>query len=154
MRGRFSTGSGGARAPPAERRTFRHLCPPASPTRAGSPVAPGHPKSRASTRRQPRGASMTRHHLRFVLRQWIEHQNPANLRLHVWSNGAAWLGLTTALSQVPVPVAVPLLGPSVGAWFVALSVLYWAPADPLTAVLVGLMSIGWAHLPVTLWGPG
>src|SRR5262245_38069050 len=97
---------------------------------------------------------MNSHHFRLVLRQWIEHQNPANLRLHVWSNGAAWLGLTTALSQVPVPVTFPLLGPSVGAWFVALSVLYWIPADPLTAVLVGLMSVGWAHLPVTLWGPG
>ena len=97
---------------------------------------------------------MNRHHLRFVLRQWIEHQNPANLTLHVWSNGAAWLGLTTVLSQVPVPVAVPLLGASLGAWFVALSVLYWLPADPLTAVIVGLFTVGWAHLPVTLWGPG
>ena len=80
---------------------------------------------------------MNRHHFRLVLRQWIEHQNPANLRLHVWSNAAAWLGLTTALSQVPVPVAVPLLGASVGAWFVALSVLYWLPADPLTAMRGG-----------------
>ncbi len=97
---------------------------------------------------------MNRHHLRFVLRQWIEHQNPANLRLHVWGNGAAWLGLTTVLSQVPVPVALPLLGPSLGAWFAALSVLYWLPADPLTAVLVGLLSVGWAQLPLTLWGPG
>lgn len=96
---------------------------------------------------------MNTHHFRFVLRQWIEHQNPANLRLHVWVNGAAWLGLTTVLSQVPVPVAVPLLGPSLGAWFVALSVLYWLPADPLTAVMVGLFTLGWAHLPVTLWGP-
>jgi FAD/FMN-containing dehydrogenase len=97
---------------------------------------------------------VNRHHFRFVLRQWMEHQNPANLRLHVWSNGAAWLAMTTVLSQVPVPVAVPLLGPSLGAWFVALSVLYWLPADPLTAVLVGLFTVGWAHLPVTLWGPG
>lgn len=97
---------------------------------------------------------MSNHHFRFVLRQWIEHQNPANLRLHVWTNGAAWLGLTTVLSQVPVPVAVPLLGASLGAWFVALSVLYWLPADALTAVLVGLLSVGWAHLPATLWGPG
>jgi len=97
---------------------------------------------------------MTRHHLRFVLRQWIEHQNPTNLRLHVWLSGTAWLALTPALSQVPAPVAVPLLGPSVGAWFVLLSVLYWAPADPLTAVLVGLLSVGWAHLPATPWGPG
>jgi hypothetical protein len=88
---------------------------------------------------------VNRHHLRFVLRQWIEHQNPANLRLHVLVNGAAWLGLTTVLSQVPAPVAVPLLGSSLGAWFVALSVLYWLPADPLTAVLVGLFTVGWAH---------
>jgi FAD/FMN-containing dehydrogenase len=55
---------------------------------------------------------------------------------------------------MPVPVAVPLLGASVGAWFVALSVLYWLPADALTAGMVGALSLGWALFPATLWGPG
>lgn len=97
---------------------------------------------------------MNKHYFRFVLQQYIEHQNARNLRLHVWVYGAGWLGLTTALSQVPISVAVPFLGGSLGAWFVALSVAYWLPADALTAGLVGLLSVGWAHLPATLWGPG
>jgi len=67
---------------------------------------------------------MNRHHLRFVLRQYIEHKNPSNLRLHVWTNGIGWLALTTALSQVPIPFAVPVLGANLGAAFVVLSLLY------------------------------
>jgi hypothetical protein len=53
---------------------------------------------------------VNRHHLRFVLRQYIEHKNRSNLRLHIWTNGIGWLGLTTVLSQVPLPFAVPALG--------------------------------------------
>src|SRR5580698_10326345 len=80
--------------------------------------------------------AMNRHHLRFVLRQYIEHKNPSNLRLHVWTNGIGWLGLTTALSQVPLPFAVPalgVLGANLGAGYAALSVLYWLPVDVLVS---------------------
>jgi FAD/FMN-containing dehydrogenase len=97
---------------------------------------------------------MNEHHLRFVLRQWIEHKNPANLRLHVWINGVGWLGLTTVLSQIPVPVGVPLLGANVGAWFVAASAVYWLAADVLVSVAVTAMTTAWALVPFTLWGPG
>ena len=97
---------------------------------------------------------MNEHHLRFVLRQWIEHKNPANVRLHVWINGAGWLGLTTVLSQIPAPLAIPLLGANVGAWFVAASAIYWLAADALVSVAVTLMTIGWAAVPFSPWGPG
>jgi hypothetical protein len=58
---------------------------------------------------------MNRHHLRFVLPQYIEHKTPSNLRLHLWTNIIGWLALTTALSQIPLPFAVPVLGANVGA---------------------------------------
>ena len=81
---------------------------------------------------------MNRHHQRFVLRQYIEHKNGENRRLHIWTNGIAWLALATVLSQVPLPIAVrvPLLGSNLGAAWTVLSVLYWLPADLLTPVLV------------------
>ncbi len=59
---------------------------------------------------------MNRHHQRFVLRQYIEHKNPANRRLHVWTNGLAWLGLTTVLSQVPLPLPFPRARPRREPW--------------------------------------
>ena len=99
-------------------------------------------------------APLNAHHLRYVLRQWIEHKNPANLRLHVWINGIGWLGLMTVLSQLPVPVGVPLLGANAGAWFAALSVLYWLPVDRLVPLAVGAMTVAWAALPFSPWGPG
>ena len=68
---------------------------------------------------------MNRHHLRFVLRQTIEHKNPSNIRLHLWTHSIGWLGLTTALSQVPLPVGIPVLGANLGAAFVAASLIYW-----------------------------
>jgi FAD binding domain/D-arabinono-1,4-lactone oxidase len=97
---------------------------------------------------------MSEHHLRFVLRQWIEHKNPSNLRLHVWINGGGWLALTTLLSQIPIPVAVPLLGSNAGAWFTVLSVVYWLPVDALVSVAVGLLTVAWAVVPLAPWGPG
>src|SRR4051812_17608772 len=97
---------------------------------------------------------MNRHHLRFVLRQYIEHKNPENLRLHVWTNGIAWLGLTTALSQVSLPFAVPVLGANLGAGYVVLSLLYWLPADALVTAAVAALTMAWAALPFSPWGPG
>lgn len=97
---------------------------------------------------------MNRHHLRFVLPQYIEHKVPANRRLHVWTNAVAWIALTTLLSQLPLPFALPLLGANLGAAFVLLSVLYWLPVDALVALGVAALSIAWASLPFAPWGPG
>jgi uncharacterized membrane protein YGL010W len=97
---------------------------------------------------------MNRHHLRFVLRQYIEHKDPSNLRLHLWTNAVAWLALTTALSQVPLPIAVPVLGANLGALFVVLSLLYWLPVDALVTAAVAALTAAWALLPFSPWGPG
>ena len=101
---------------------------------------------------------MNRHHLRFVLRQYIAHKNPANLRLHLWTNAVAWLALVTALSQLPLPfampVAVPVLGANAGAAFVVLSLLYWLPVDLLVTAGVAALTTAWAALPFSAWGPG
>jgi hypothetical protein len=97
---------------------------------------------------------MNRHHLRFVLRQSIEHRNRSNLRLHVWTSIGLWLAITTGLSQIRIGVSVPLLGANVGAAFVVLSFLYWLPVDPLVVILVSALSIGWAETPFAPWGPG
>jgi hypothetical protein len=97
---------------------------------------------------------MNRHHLRFVLRQYVEHKDPANLRIHAWTNGIGWLAIATALSQVPIPLAVPVLGANLGAWFVALSLLYWLPVDALVTAGVAALTAGWALLPFSPWGPG
>jgi hypothetical protein len=97
---------------------------------------------------------MNRHHLRFFLRQYIEHKNPRNLALHVWTSGVGWLGLATALSQVPVPLHVPILGENLGAAYVAVSVVYWLAVDPLVPIAVAALTLAWAALPFTPWGPG
>jgi hypothetical protein len=97
---------------------------------------------------------MNRHHLRFVLRQYIEHKNAANLRLHVWTHGLGWLALTTALSQVPLRFAVPVLGANLGAGFVVLSLLYWLPVDILVTAGVAALTMAWTVLPFSPWGPG
>lgn len=102
---------------------------------------------------------MNAHHLRFVLRQYIEHRDPENLRLHVWASAASWLALSTLLSQVPLPLphAVPLLGENLGAAFVVASLLYWGLADIAVTVGVAALTIGWVTLPSSelfLWGPG
>jgi hypothetical protein len=97
---------------------------------------------------------MNRHHLRFVLRQYIEHKNPENLKLHAWTNAVGWLGLTTALSQVPLPIAVPVLGANLGAAFVVLSLVYWLPVDVLVTAGVAALTAAWAALPFSPWGPG
>lgn len=97
---------------------------------------------------------MNRHHLRFVLRQTIEHRNPANVRIHLWTHSIGWLGLTTAMSQVPLPFGVPVLGANLGAAFVVLSVLYWLPVDALATAAVAALTVGFAALPFSPWGPG
>lgn len=97
---------------------------------------------------------MNRHHLRFVLRPYIEHKDPDNLRLHLWTSAVGWLGLTTALSQVPIPVAVPILGANLGAGFVVLSLLYWLPVDVVVTAGVAALTLAWASLPGSPWGPG
>src|SRR6185437_14075866 len=97
---------------------------------------------------------MNRHHLRFVLRQYIEHKTPANLRLHVWTSAVAWLALTTALSQVRLPWGLPVLGANLGAATTALSLVYWLPADVLVTAGVLALTMGWAALPFSPWGPG
>lgn len=101
-------------------------------------------------------SELTRH-LRFILRQYIEHKVPANLRLHLWTNALAWLALTTLLSQIPLPLAMPLLGARVanaGAAWTVLSFLYWLPVDGVVAVGVTAMTTAWALLPFSPWGPG
>jgi hypothetical protein len=97
---------------------------------------------------------MNRHHLRFVLRQSIQHKNASNLRLHLWTQTVGWLALTTALSQIPLSRGIPLLGANLGAAFATLSLLYWLPVDLLVTAAVGSLTIGWAALPFTPWGPG
>src|SRR5580704_5839740 len=97
---------------------------------------------------------MNRHHRRFVLRQYIEHKTPANLRLHFWTHAAGWLALTTALSQVPLPFALPILGANLGAAVVVNSLVYWLPADVLVASGVAGLTTAWAVLPFSPWGPG
>jgi hypothetical protein len=89
-----------------------------------------------------------------VLRQYAEHKDPGNLRLHVWSNALFWAGLITLLSQVPFPVAVPLFGSNLGAWWIVLSAIYWLALDPLVPWLLVGWSALWALLPGMPWGPG
>ncbi|HKO92447.1 MAG TPA: hypothetical protein VJU61_14900, partial [Polyangiaceae bacterium] len=97
---------------------------------------------------------MNRHHLHFVLRQYIAHKDPQNLRLHMAVHGIGWLALTSALSQVPLPFALPLLGANLGAYFVALSFVYWLLADVLVTAFVVALTLAWAALPLSGWGPG
>src|SRR5438034_100545 len=99
-------------------------------------------------------SSMRSHLFRMLLRQYIEHKDPANLRVHLWSNALMWMGLTTLLSQVPVPVAVPILGANLGAWWVVGSVIYWIPFDAGTSLIVLVFSVALASLPLFPWGPG
>lgn len=97
---------------------------------------------------------MNRHHLPFILRQYIEHKDPQNLRLHVWAHAIGWLALTSALSQVPLPFSVPILGANLGAGFVVLSLLYWLPVDVFVTAGVAALTLAWAELPFSPWGPG
>ena len=99
---------------------------------------------------------MNRHHLRFVLPQYIEHKVAANLRLHLWTSAVAWLALTTILSQLRLPLgfAIPVLGANLGTAFLLLSVLYWLPVDALVALGVAALTTAWAALPFSPWGPG
>lgn len=97
---------------------------------------------------------MRAHLLRLFLRQYIEHKNPANLRLHVVANGVFWTALVTVLSQVPLPWAIPGLGANLGAFWVIGSVLYWLSLDLFVPLLVLAWSAAWAALPFVPWGPG
>ena len=97
---------------------------------------------------------MNRHHLRFVLRSYMERKSAPNFRLHAWTYAVGSIGLSTALSQVPLPVAVPVLGANLGAVSVALSLVYWLPADLLSTAGVAALTAAWTALPFTPWGPG
>ncbi|MEQ1502653.1 MAG: FAD-binding protein [Myxococcota bacterium] len=97
---------------------------------------------------------MRAHLFRLVLRQYVEHRHPANLRLHQWSNALLGGGLLVALSQVPVPFPVPLLGANLGAAFLVASVLYWLWLDPLVPAMVLGFGLALAHAPGVPWGPG
>lgn len=97
---------------------------------------------------------MRAHLFELLLRQYIEHKNPQNLRLHVWSNAVLWTAWITLLSQVPLPIAVPVLGANVGAIWVLGSALYWARLTPLVSALVLGWSVAWSALPSIPWPPG
>src|SRR5690348_1198559 len=96
---------------------------------------------------------MKSHLFGLVLRQYIEHKNPFNLRIHVWSNAVLWLSLTTLLSQIPASIGVPVLGANIGAWWVIGAVLYWLSLDAGVALLVLLSSLAFLSLPIVPWGP-
>src|SRR6185437_13462096 len=72
----------------------------------------------------------------------------------VWTSAVAWLALTTALSQVRLPWGLPVLGANLGAATTALSLVYWLPADVLVTAGVLALTMGWAALPFSPWGPG
>jgi hypothetical protein len=99
---------------------------------------------------------MSRHPLRFVVRQRIEHRTVANLRLHAWTSVVTWLALLTALSQValPLPRPIPLLGSNLAAALLVVSVLYWSRVDLLVTSAVAATSVAWAATPFSAWGPG
>jgi hypothetical protein len=101
---------------------------------------------------------MRGHLLKLLLRQYIEHKNPANLRLHVVSNGIFWLAFATLLSQVPLPwtlpFRVPVLGANLGAVWAVGSALYWLAVDLLVPAVVLGATAAWAALPFAPWGPG
>src|SRR6185503_1355331 len=95
---------------------------------------------------------MRSHLFQLVLRQYIEHKNPSNLRIHVWSNAVLWMSLATLLSQIPAPVGVPILGANVGAWWVIGSVVYWLSLDAAVALLVLAFSTAIVSVPMFPWG--
>ncbi len=117
---------------------------------------PRSAKSPFPENRQRYGAplrAMNGHHLRFVLPQYLEHRNPANVRLHAVTSLPAWLALATLLSQLPIPVLGPALG-NAGALVTLLAVLYWLPVDAASALFVACATALWASLPFAPWGPG
>ena len=83
-----------------------------------------------------------------LLDAWIRHRHPGNLAVHAVSGLIAWLGLTTVLTAIPTPLALPVLGNSAGAWLALLGPLAWLPLDAVVAIAVLL-----ASLPVVLLGP-
>lgn len=95
---------------------------------------------------------MNAHHFHYLLRQVVEHKNPENVRLHLGCNVVGWLALSTALSQLPQPLQVPLLGANVGALFVVACGVYWLLADVVSALCVVGLALLWAQVPG--WGPG
>ncbi len=98
---------------------------------------------------------MTRHHARVLLRPYVEHKNRSNLRVHLWTTTIAWLALTTALSQIALPLPfLPAAAANVGAVFVVGSLLYWIFADVLATLVLAAITVAWALLPFSPWGPG
>lgn len=89
-----------------------------------------------------------------LLTQWILHRNPTNLHVHLGAYAVGWLSLLTALSQVPMPWGLPVVGAHLGTVALGLGVLAWAVIDLPVALGVGLLSVAWAALPGIPWGPG
>jgi hypothetical protein len=69
-------------------------------------------------------------------------------------HAVAWLALVTLLSSIPIPVRLPWLGANVGATFTVVSLVYWFFVDPLVTVAVGALTVAWALVPGSPWGPG
>jgi uncharacterized membrane protein YGL010W len=97
---------------------------------------------------------MAAHLFRLVLRQYLEHKNKANLRVHVVSNGVLWTALVTVLSQVPLPLPGPRSFANLGALFALGSAVYWLALDRLVPVLVLAWTAVWPLCPFAPWGPG
>lgn len=74
--------------------------------------------------------------------------------LHVWTSTIGWLALTTALSQVPLPLPFHTGLANLGVAFGLVSVIYWLGADALVSLGVGTLTVVWAALPFSPWGPG
>jgi hypothetical protein len=138
--------------------TSPERCAPAELMSLSARLSDGNGRLSSSSPRDGRLANenlvMNRHHLHLVLRQYIEHKDRSNLRLHIWTHGIGWLAITTALSQVRLPFAVPVLGANLGAAFAVLSLLYWLPVDILVSSCVAVLTMAWAVLPFSSWGPG
>lgn len=88
------------------------------------------------------------------LQQYARHQDIGNLRVHVWTNAIAWMAFITILSQIPVRMALPLLGANAGAWWIAASCLYWLLLDITVPLLVLLCSAVLVFSGLIPWGPG
>jgi hypothetical protein len=89
-----------------------------------------------------------------LLRQYIEHKRPANLRLHAWAGALSYTAWLSLLARVQLPFEIPLLGANVGALWVLGSALYWARLTPFVTFLVLAWSLAWSATSSIAWPPG
>ena len=82
-----------------------------------------------------------------LLRQYIEHKSPENLRLHAASALVGWTAVITVLARVPVS----LFGVDLATIGVLASVAIWAWTTPLVAALVLGWSVVWSLTPSIPW---